>query len=326
MSNFIKLFLGVVAALALLFVIPGIVRIIKSGNKKSGKKVKPSVFEIVLYSIMMLYSFLMIYLIVWAFICSLKDGDGWTFEHLGLETQWQFVNFITAFNKITVTSGGVRANVFECLINGFVFAGGAAFFQTLATVIVAYCTSRYDCKLSRIIHTTVIIVLVLPIAGNLASQYEIAKLTHTYNNLPGMFIMKFGFSNMYYLVFYAAFKSIPRDYMESALLDGANHLLVFVKIMLPLALTLVGAVFLLFFIQYWNDYQYPMMFLPSMPTASYALYLFIDPNGGGGDAVVAQNSALRITAGFLVFIPIFVIFIIFRNKIMGNLQEGGIKC
>ena len=129
---------------------------------------------------------------------------------------------------------------------------------------------------------------------------------------------------MYYLVFYSAFKAIPKDYAESALLDGANHLMVFMRIMLPLVMTLVGAIFLLFFIQYWNDYQYPMIFLPSMPTASYALYLFI--NVGGGDGIVAGNTPLRIAAGFLVFIPILVIFVIFRNKIMGNLQEGGIKC
>ena len=328
MSNAMKIvimLLVLILALALFFVIPAVPKLIRA-NGKRGKKIKLSAFEIVLYGAMMFYSFLMIYLIVWAFICSLKTGDGWTFEHLGLETDWKFSNFAIAFSKISVVSGGVRANVFQCLMNGFIFAGGAAFFQTLCTVIVAYCTARYDCKLSKIIHTVVIVVLVLPIAGNLASQYEIAKLTHTYNNIIGMFVMKFGFSNMYYLVFYAAFKSIPKDYMESALLDGANHFIVFARIMLPLVMTLIGAVFLLFFIQYWNDYQYPMMFLPSMPTASYALYLFIDPNGGGGDKVVAENSALRITAGFLVFTPIFVIFLIFRNKIMGNLQEGGIKC
>ena len=327
MSNAAKIVLMVlilIVALSVFFVVPAIPRLVRAG--KRGKKIRISALEIVLYGVMMLYSFLMIYLIVWAFICSLKTGDGWTFEHLGLKTDWKFSNFVTAFNKISVVSGGVRANVFQCLMNGFIYSGGAAFFQTLCTVIVAYCTARYDCKLSKIIHTTVIVVLVLPIAGNLASQYEVAKLTHTYNNVIGMFVMKFGYSNMYYLIFYAAFKSIPKDYMESALLDGASHIVVFVKIMLPLIMTLVGAVFLLFFIQYWNDYQYPMMFLPSMPTASYALYLFIDPNGGGGDKVVAENSALRITAGFLVFMPIFVIFIVFRNKIMGNLQEGGIKC
>lgn len=327
MSKEFILTIGIVASLAVVFfiVVPVLAGVIE--NKKNPKKKrKLSVFEIVIYVILMAYSFILIFLVVWAFNASLKTSDRWDFDTYSLITDWQFSNFATAYKFVTASVPGtnIKANVFQCLMNGFLFSGGAAFFQTLCTVIVAYCTSRYDCKLSKIIHTVVIIVLVLPIAGNLASQYEIAVLTHTYDNLPGMFVMKFGYSNMYYLVFYSVFKAIPKDYAESALLDGANHLMVFMRIMLPLVMTLVGAIFLLFFIQYWNDYQYPMIFLPSMPTASYALYLFI--NVGGGDGIVAGNTPLRIAAGFLVFIPILVIFVIFRNKIMGNLQEGGIKC
>lgn len=327
MSNAVKTLIIVLiltAVIAAAYFAPVLVNKIR-GIKK--EKRKASAFEVVMFCVLIVYSILMIYILVWAFLCSLKTGKGWRREHLGLETDWNFENFLIAFNKIQATSGtGVKVNIFQCLMNGFLFSFGAAFFQVLCTVIVSYCTARFDCKFSRILHTIVIVVLVLPIAGTLASQYEMAVLTHTYDNLPGMFVMKFGYSNMYYLVFYAAFKSIPKDYMESAQIDGAGHLRIFVSIMLPLVMTLVGAIFLLFFIQYWNDYQYPMIFLPSMPTASYALYLFIDPNGGGGDVLVAKNAALRITAGFLVFLPIFVIFMIFRNKIMGNLQEGGIKC
>lgn len=331
MSNALILFLiifCIAALIALLFFAPKAVRTAVGkvkGEPKTGKKSKPSVFEIVIYPIIMLYCILMIYMIVWAFICSLKSGDGWAFEHLGLETDWQFSNYAVAFSKIRVTSGNVQANIFECLINGFVYSAGAAFFQLMATVMVAYCTARFNCTLSRIIHSVVIVVLVLPIAGNLASQVEIAQMFHAYDSMIGMFVMKFGYSNIYYLIFYATFKALPKDYMESAYMDGANHLVIFLKIMLPLVSTLCGAIFLLYFINYWNDYQFPMIFMPSLPTASYALYLFIDPNGSGGSIEVAQNSALRITAGFLVFIPIFIIFMLFKDKIMGNLQTGGIK-
>ena len=121
---------------------------------------------------------------------------------------------------------------------------------------------------------------------------------------------------------YASFKVLPKDYAESAFIDGASEFRVFWNIMLPLVSTMLGAVFLLYFISYWNDYQVPMVFLPSMPTAALALANY---TSGKGIEAAAAGISVQIAGGVLVFIPVFAVFLVFRKKLMGNLTEGGIK-
>ena len=90
--------------------------------------------------------------------------------------------------------------------------------------------------------------------------------------------------------------------------------------MIPMIRTAIVALFILGFIGSWNDYMTPMVYLPSMPTIAYGLFTFRNSS----DSLVAAIP-MQITGCVVVMIPIMVIFIIFRNKIMGNLALGGLK-
>ena len=206
------------------------------------------------------------------------------------------------------------------LLNSVLYAGGCALFQVACTAVVAYCTARYKNVVSTILHYVVIVTLILPIIGNTPSMIEIMRKLNLYNTMFGAWIMKLGFNNMYYLIFYAAFKSLSWEFAESAFLDGANHFTVFFKIMLPLTMTLVGTVFLLYFISYWNDYQVPMLYFPKYRTAAYGLFVVFTSTVDG----MAYPPA-KIAGAVFIFLPIFIVFMIFKKKIMGNLTEGGIK-
>lgn len=290
--------------------------------KKTNKK-KHSVFELVVLVVLTLYTASMLFLFLWALNMSLKDGSGNLYiDTLKPTKDFMFENYINAFNALKVGVSGKDVYLEQLLANSAIYSFGCAFMTVAATTIVAYCTARFDCWLSRLVHDMVIVVIVLPVVGNLASQVQLFNTLKIYDKLVGSYAMKFSFNNMYYLILYAAFKSLPNDYAESAYMDGASHFRVFWNIMLPLVSTLIGSIFLLYFISYWNDYQIPMVFLPSMPTASYALMTF---TSGKGIVSTAASISVQLAGGILVFIPIFAIFLIFRKKLMGNLTEGGLK-
>ena len=139
----------------------------------------------------------------------------------------------------------------------------------------------------------------------------------------------FFFTFIYLLVFYAAFKSVSWTYAEAAQIDGASHLRVFMEVMLPLVKTTVSAVFVLLFIEYWNDYYVPMIFMPNKPTLSYGLFR-IQSSTDQIDLVIdgvrqSLTTPRKLAACFMACVPILVVFIVFREKIMGNVTMGGIK-
>ncbi len=296
---------------------------------KIPNKRKLSLFESVVMVLLILYGVAVVGLLLWGFIASFRNDQAvvqrpWAlFEDLTLDNYSDVFNNFKTFKYV---DGGTQTVYFEeMFLNSLLYAGGGALMQTLCTAIVAYLTAKYDNTCSKIVHYTVIVTLTLPIVGNLASMLQVTKSLKLFDNIVGSWIMKFGFNNIYYLIFYAFFKKISWEYAESAFLDGGSHYTVFFRIMLPLAMPLMATVFLLNFIQYWNDFETPYMFLPNHTTAGIMLYMSIIGGGGSwaGEGVIALTSQLA--AAFLVFLPIFVLFLVFRNKIMGNLSEGGIK-
>lgn len=287
-------------------------------------KKKTSVYEIIIGCILLLYCIVFVAIFVWAFCTSLKTDDEFIQNPSGLLSSFNISNYFEVFNKISYnvkTSEGLFPKYYESmLLYSVLYAGGSALVQVFCTAVVAYCTAKYDNVFSKIIHYVVIVTLILPIVGNTPSLISVMKALGLYNSLVGAWIMKFCFNNMYYLIFYAAFKGLSWSYAESAFLDGASHYTVFFKIMLPLMMKLVGTVFLLLFISYWNDYQTPMFYLPDFRTASYGLFVIYTSTEGN-----LAFPPMKIAGGVIVFLPIFILFLVFRNKIMGNLTEGGIK-
>ena len=278
------------------------------------------VFELLISILLIAYCAFMIVLFAWAFNTSLKSDDNFLADPRGLTKTFEIKNYLSAFNNIKYKDGLDYKYYEMMLLNSVLYAGGCALFQVACTAVVSYCTARYKNVVSTILHYVVIVTLILPIIGNTPSMIEITRKLNLYNTIIGAWIMKLGFNNMYYLIFYAAFRALSWEFAESAFLDGANHFTVFFKIMLPLTMTLVGTVYLLYFISYWNDYQVPMLYFPKFRTAAFGLFVVFTSTVDG-----MAYPPPKIAGAVFIFLPIFIVFLIFKNKIMGNLTEGGIK-
>ncbi|MDE6372992.1 MAG: ABC transporter permease subunit, partial [Clostridia bacterium] len=156
--------------------------------------------------------------------------------------------------------------------------------------------------------------------GSAPSEIRILRLFGMYDTIWGNWIQKFHFLGMYFLVFFARFKSLSNEYMEAAYVDGASELQVLTRVMLPLVKTVFATVFLIKFVEYWNDYQTPLLYMPSYPTLAVGVYNLSYTTVG-----VMSYTPMRMAACIILLVPIFVLFIIFKDKLMGNLTAGGVK-
>jgi ABC-type glycerol-3-phosphate transport system permease component len=120
-------------------------------------------------------------------------------------------------------------------------------------------------------------------------------------------------------VYYCTFKSISWEYAEEAIMDGAGHFKIMTGIMFPLAKNTISTIFILMFIGFWNDYQTPLLYLPTHPTVMYATQQ-LSTKGESG-----YGTPMRMASCIVVAIPLIVIFSIFSDKIMGDLTVGGVK-
>lgn len=236
-------------------------------------------------------------------------------------------NYVNAYKNFYVIvpstkpgSLGTKYNIMSQFINSIMYSVGCSITMTVASLIMAYAAARFTYRLSGWIYAFVLVTMALPIVGALPSELAVSRELGLFDTFIGIWIMRGNFLNTYFLIFFAQFKMIPRDYTEAARIDGANPFTIMVKIIFPLAMGTISTVFVLAFIGYWNDFQIPMVYLPSHPVAAYGMYLFQISNNNALDYVPIQMAGVLIMA-----LPIIVFYGIFNKKLNVNLSVGGIK-
>ena len=130
---------------------------------------------------------------------------------------------------------------------------------------------------------------------------------------------------MYYFVFYAYFKGVPETYREAASIDGAGEVKIMFKIYFPLAIKMIMTVFLIMFVSLWNDYQNPLIFLPTQPTLATAVYYMTNLANGTKESKIFAEAPAKMAASMVLALPILILFILTKNKLMGDISLGGIK-
>ena len=122
-----------------------------------------------------------------------------------------------------------------------------------------------------------------------------------------------------YMYFHAFFQNVSNTYAEAAQIDGAGDYTIFFRIMLPQALPMFGAIFLLIWMAEWNNYSSAVLYLNKLPTLSAGIYLFQT------EATNMARFDILYMAYFVTCIPPLLIFIFFNNVLMSNISLGGIK-
>lgn len=282
------------------------------------------VLAIVGFVLLAIYAISLFAPMIWALLTSLKTREDFYYNKFGLPQQWMFSNYVIAFTKMNITinvpGGRMVFYTYHMFFNSILYAGGCTVMHILAPAVTAYCVARYKFRFGKILYATVIVTMMLPIVGSLPSELQVARFLGTYDNMVGMWIMKANFLGMNFLVFYAAFKGLSNDYAEAARMDGCSHAGIMFRIMFPLILPTFSTLALLSFIGFWNDYQTPMIYLPNTPTLAYGLFLYQFSTDNE-----ISTKPLQLAGCMIVMLPIFILFVIFRDKLLMNVGIGGLK-
>lgn len=287
---------------------------------RKGKKQK-YFFEKIMGAFLIVYCIILMVPYLVALNASFRDWGSFTDNMFALSTPTlaNFKKVLVEFNyPVTMPDGTPGAFFFDGLLtNTLLYSVGCALSATACPCIVGYCIAQFPNKFSKFIHTLIYVLLALPIVGNVVSEIQVSQMVGAYNSIPGMWFLKFSFLGFYTLILRATFKTIPKDYVEAAYMDGATNITIFTRIMLPLAKNTLFVIFILRFVAFWSEYTTPMYFLPSYPTLSLTLLNFSSLSG--------TTETMQLAACILLALPTVVLYACFTEKFTTNLQMGGIK-
>lgn len=115
------------------------------------------------------------------------------------------------------------------------------------------------------------------------------------------------------------FASLSNEYIESAQIDGAGHIRIFLSILFPLVRPAIATYAILRFIWTWNDFQTPLVFLNSktLYTLQLGMNAFADRNGAFYSLIMAASVS--------AIVPLLVVFILGQKQVIEGISLGGVK-
>jgi multiple sugar transport system permease protein len=160
--------------------------------------------------------------------------------------------------------------------------------------------------------------IAVPWQSYMIPQFILMSQMHLTNTLWSIVALQaFGAFGVFLMKQY--YESIPEDLSEAARIDGLSEYGIWRRIMLPLSLPAIASLSLLTFVNTWNDYLGPLIYLrdPSVRTIQLGLRRFID----------AYNAeyALIMTGSVLSVLPIAIIFMLGQRYFVEGVATTGLK-
>ena len=244
--------------------------------------------------------------------CSLKTNmdffkDIWSLPEKPLLSNyvnvWDQMNLLVYFgNSIKLTLLGTLASI-------------------LTASMASYVIAKYKFKLSKLLYTMAIVVMLIPSIGTIAALYKFMISTHLFNTHLGLVLLYSGGFGFNFILLYGFFKSVSWSYAEAGFVDGASDAQVFLRIMLPQARPGIIAVAIIQGINVWNDYFNPYMFLQdkSKMTLAVGIYNLVQEQS------YAADWPKLFAAMIIATVPVLIVYAIFSNTIIENTVAGGLK-
>lgn len=280
------------------------------------RSTKEKVIHEIVFAFFLVYAFTLIYPFLFLLFNSFKDYEAIADFPMQLPNADTFVwdSYLRAWFSMKIG---------RMFFNTVTLSVGQTFVSMALTCMAAYTLAKYPFKANTTIYTIILVASVVPTFGAEASTFQLMDKLNLRNKYVGMLVMCGGFGSAF-LYLHSFFKGIPWSFAESAMLDGASEFRIFLQIMLPLAKNGIMVFTIMKFIGYWNEY--------------WSVLLYYCDIGKGfehhwtlsvGLTKLSQNRNIKknvFYAGTIIcIIPALLFYAVFSNKLMGNLNAGGIK-
>ncbi|HTN57166.1 MAG TPA: carbohydrate ABC transporter permease [Protaetiibacter sp.] len=189
----------------------------------------------------------------------------------------------------------------------------------LFSVFAAYAFARIQFRGSRVLLVVMLSALMVPAQLIIIPIFIMMRQVGLVNTLAALWLP--ALINVFQIFFLSQyFRSIPRELDDAARIDGAGHMWILLRMIVPLSGPALAALAILQFEASWNGYFGPLIFLSSPDKMTLPLGLVTLQAGFGSTPAVVVFAAIT-----MVVLPLLVVFVIFQKQIVESVASAGLK-
>ena len=250
--------------------------------------------------------------LVWMVLSSLKTAPevfARPFHWLPARVQWQ--NYATVWMN-------EEASMLRAFANTLYIALFSIIGQMFISSLAAYSFAKINFKGKQVVFMLFLSSMMVPSQLTIIPRFMLFKTIGLYNNLWAIILPAFfGATSIFMLRQF--YMGLPNDLIEAAKIDGAGHLRIFLRIMLPLTKAALMSLIILAFISSWNEYMAPLIFLvkKELYTVSQNIQWYML------DEFKEHN--LTMAAATSAIVPVVILFIVGQKYFVEGIATSGMK-
>ena len=291
-----------------------------NGNGKTAIAARVGTLDIIIAVILVSYAFLIIFPFWNAFVISISSESAYLHSTLLLwPTELDLSSYKSVFTNQQLWSGfGITMIL---LIFGTTY-------QLFFTVITGYALSRKNWTGKNFLMNMILVTMFF--GGGLIPYYYLIRDLGMMNTIWVM-IIPGAIDTFNMLLMRNYFASLPSEMEESAKIDGANDIIIFVRIFLPLSLPMLATIGLFFAVGNWNSWYNAMMFMPDnskiwpLQMVLRTMISKVSSNIENPDVREGYSEGLTMASIFFTIVPMMCFYPFLQRFFVKGIVVGAIK-
>ena len=277
------------------------------------EKKSASLSRVLIYVLLAIWAVIVLFPFYWMVLTSVKSFASYNSEYIPrfIAVAPTLQNYADAFT--TVPLG-------RYFLNTLIFTVATTGLMMLVIVPAAFAFARLEFKGRNLVFALFLSLMMIPTELVIITNYVTIVNWNLRNTYLGL-ILPSVTSVFYIYLLKENFEAIPDELYQAAKVDGTSDLKYLVKVMIPICQPTVVTIIILKVIECWNSYVWPRLITYD---ANYYLVSNgiqeIRENGFG-----RENTPAMMAAVVVISVPLIVLFLVFRKKIMAGVSRGGTK-
>ena len=275
-----------------------------------GKRQHEKVTKVILYAVLIFISLLMLVPFAWMLSSSLKlDKDVFIVPIQWIPENPQWENYIKIWTKIPLAKFVVNTAKLTVIVT---------LLQLFTSSFAAYAFAKLNFRYKNALFLAYVATIAVPWQVYMVPQFMMMR-SFGLNDTHLAIICLQAFSAFGVFMMRQFYQGIPDELCEAARIDGMSEYQIYGKIMLPLAKPALSTLTIFTFVNTWNDFLGPLIYLKteSKKTLQIGLRMFIGQN--------SSEYGLIMAASVLSLIPVLVVFLALQKYIVEGIAATGVK-
>ncbi len=263
-------------------------------------------------ALLILIALLWVMPIIWIVLSSFSADSGFMRDSFFPKNWAGFDNYVKLFTQ---------TDFLKWVGNTMLIAVTNTVLTTLFTVLTAYALSRFRFKMRKFFMNITLILGMFPGFMSMIAVYFIFHMIGLIDSIWALLVYYVAGAGLGFFVCKGYFDTIPKDIDEAIHMDGASHIVAFVRVYLPLIMPIIIYTALLAFMAPWADYILAGIVLTSSESKTVAVGLY----GWLEGARINDYFTLFAAGSTIVAIPITALYISLQRFFVEGISAGAVK-